>query len=251
MPQRPPRRPEPRIRPVRLSGIAVLCLSLLAGLLLTACQPTDDGGGPATTVAVTRQQPAADTIVVLGDSISTGFQTSAEAAWPNVLVQDFAQDGINVELRNGARNGAGYVEPGDGDLPFAGQADATVIREAAVVVVYGSENDVGQDLAQIGDQVRETVAVIRRRAPDAQILLVGPAAVQDNPDEGLLAVRDTIAAAADLAGAPFVDPIQLGWFKGQEDTLIGPDGDHPSVLGHEYLAIRMEKLLRPLLPTAG
>ncbi len=194
---------------------------------------------------------AASTVVVLGDSISTGFQTSVEASWPNVLVQDFARTGVNITLLNGARNGAGYVEPGDGDLPFAAQAEADVVPQAAVVVVYGSENDVGQDVTQIGDQVRKTVAVIRDKAPAAQILLVGPAAVQDDPDEGLLAVRDAIASAADATGASFVDPIQLGWFTGQEATLIGPDGDHPSVLGHEYLAAQMEGLLRPLIPEAG
>lgn len=265
-------RPEPvdvrRRRPARASRSRLLLAAAgavlaLAASVLAACQPvgtavlglgadssvTDLPTSLPTDPALPRQMPVSRAkIVVLGDSISTGFRTSVQASWPNVMVQDFARDGVGVTVINGAQNGAGYVEPGSADLPFDAQARAAVVPDADVVLVFGSENDRGQNTGQISTKAGETIAVIRDKAPAARILLIGPASYTPVIDPQLAAIRDAISGAAQSAGVTFVDPIQLQWIMGQADTLIGPDADHPTVRGHEYLAALMSALVRPLIP---
>ncbi|MDQ6752013.1 MAG: SGNH/GDSL hydrolase family protein [Actinomycetota bacterium] len=263
-------RPEPedvrRRRRAWASGSRLLLAGTvlaLAASVLVACLPggtavlglgaesivTDLPTSLPTDPALPRQVPASRTkIVVLGDSISTGFRTSAQASWPNVMVQDLARAGVGVTVINGAQNGAGYVEPGSADLPFDAQARAAVVPDADVVLVFGSENDRGQDPGRISTKAGETIAVIRDKAPAARILLIGPASYTPVIDPQLAVIRDAIASAAQSAGVTFVDPIQLQWIMGQADTLIGPDADHPTVRGHEYLAAMMSGLVRPLIP---
>lgn len=171
-------------------------------------------------------QPA-ELYLVIGESISTGYQTSVEDSWPNLLVQDFDRVGEPVTVINAAENGAGYLVPGAEGRTFDEQAKASVTSETAVVVVYGSENDIGEDLSKISDKVQLTAANLREQAPDAKLVFVGPASYDAEVDPELLAIRDQIQSGAQEASVEFVDPISDQWIMGKRDELIGPDGDPP------------------------
>ncbi|GGH94926.1 hypothetical protein GCM10007170_19270 [Arthrobacter liuii] len=58
--------------------------------------------------------------MIIGDSLSTGYGTSPEQAWPVLLAYDLGSGQQGVEITNAAKNGAGYLAttPGsDGTVP--------------------------------------------------------------------------------------------------------------------------------------
>lgn len=215
-------------------------------LTLTPGSSTADPAASAVNGS-TDSNSAAPVLVVIGDSISTGYQTSAEDSWPNLLMLDFNRSGAPMTVVNAADNGAGYLVPGDEGTTFEQQAKSSVPANANVVLVYGSENDLGADVAQISSQVELVNATVREQAPEAQIVFIGPASYERDVDPELSVIRDQIAAGAAAAGAEFIDPIDEQWIMGDRDTLIGPDGDHPSVQGHVYLAQKFEAIVAPLM----
>ncbi len=191
------------------------------------------------------------TVVVIGDSISTGYQTSAEDAWPTRLEQKMTAQGIPLTLINAAEDGAGYLVEGSGGKTFQQQAEASVPSNANAVIVYGSENDIGYQLGKINLEVEATAAAVKQRAPQADLLVVGPASYSSEVNPDLLTIRDQIKQGAQSAGADFIDPIAERWIMDDESELIGPDGDHPSIEGHIYLEQKFEALLQPLLHPIG
>jgi hypothetical protein len=81
----------------------------------------------------------------------------------------------------------------------------------------------------------------RAAAPDADVLLIGPAWPDDPVPAEVLANRDAITAAD--AGASLVDPLAGGWF-GDQAGLIATDGIHPTQRGQRYLADVIEPIVR-------
>lgn len=239
-------------------------------LLLSACGVDLPGSGSAQGAAITLKPSAGasgteasaaigsvssstsdgSVIVVIGDSISTGYQTSVEDSWPNLLMLDFGRNGVPVTVVNAAENGAGYLVPGADGMTFDEQAESVVAADASVVLVYGSENDIGEDLPQISSKVETIANTVRERAPKAQLVFIGPASYEQNVDPELTAIRDQIALGAQTAGVDFVDPIAQQWIMADRENLIGPDGDHPSVQGHVYLSQKFEAMVAPLLGVA-
>lgn len=248
---------------------AVPAFAVIAGvaLMLGGCGVELFGPGSAQTAAVTLKPgngPAdpetssvvgaagyssaeGQVLVVIGDSISTGYQTSVEDSWPNLLMQDFDRSGVPMTVINAAENGAGFLAPGDEGLTFDAQATSAVPSNADVVLVYGSENDIGEDIPQISSKVEAISAAVRGKSPEAKVVFIGPASYYSDVDPDLIAIRDQIAEGAENSGAEFIDPIAEQWIMGAREDLIGPDGDHPSVQGHVYLAQKFEAIVAPLL----
>nr|WP_246279527.1 SGNH/GDSL hydrolase family protein [Psychromicrobium silvestre] len=216
-------------------------------LLLSGCATAAGASAPITMEPSGKTDGAATTIVVVGDSISTGFQTSSADSWPSKLEQNFTAQGVALTLVNTAENGAGYLVAGSEGKTFEQQTENAIPGDTSVVIVYGSENDIGYDVSQISSQVVSTATAVRAQAPQAQILFVGPASYSSNVDPDLLSIRDRIQQGAKSAKADFVDPIAQRWIMDDEAELIGPDGDHPTVQGHLYLAAKFESLVAPLL----
>lgn len=150
-----------------------------------------------------------------------------------------------MQVVNASVNGAGYVSPGDIGLPFAAQAASMVPPTADLVIVFGSDNDLGEDPDVLDAEAVRTFRTIHDRAPSARIVVVGPPEYEPNsPDvPALEQVRDVLAAAAEKSGEVFVDPIALRWFQSDVALLIGDDGEHPTEAGHLYLADRMQALV--------
>lgn len=234
---------------VLIFGLLLVLPACTAGLgqaLQTVAAPEEATGAPKPPLLIGNGSESRP-VVLLGDSISTGYQTSVEESWPSILVRDLAQAGRPVSVLNAAQNGAGYLVPGEYGDTFEQQAVEAVRPGTSVVLVYGSENDIGQDFTGIPGQMTQIVQQVQIKAPTAQLVFIGPASYDPQPDPELLAIRDQIQEGADQLGARFVDPIAEGWIMGAKDQLIGPDGDHPSVQGHRYLAEKFEALLDPLL----
>ncbi|MBT1004353.1 SGNH/GDSL hydrolase family protein [Paenarthrobacter sp. DKR-5] len=217
-----------------------------------SAQPTRAVGAPHPARATSSAPPASlsavgDQVVVIGDSLSTGYGTSADDAWPTLLENDSKLGNHPVDIVNASVNGSGYVTAGDGGATFMSEVDEAVGPAAKVVLIFGSENDMGADADQLRKAAADTLAAARAKAPDAKIIVVGPPSYTNDPEPARLTVRDQDRAAAQEAGDAYVDPIDEHWIMGQADTLIGPDGDHPSEDGQRYLQQKMEALLEAAL----
>ncbi len=188
--------------------------------------------------------PAKERVVIVGDSLSTGHGTAPEDAWPSLINMDasLVMD-RNLSVVNGAQDGAGYVSVGDGGGDFGSQTAAWVTSDTQVVLFFGSENDIGFDPNDVRHAAETAYAEAKTLAPQAELIVVGPPAYTDDPEPGLLEVRDQLKAAAVSAGTVFVDPIEEHWIVDDAADLLGADGDHPSLAGQHYLKDRMEQLL--------
>ena len=219
------RRRERRERGALVSGTALALSAALAGAGLVSDQDEAHAAG-------------ALRVVVVGDSLSTGYGTSAAWAWPRLLSQ---QEQGRLDVVNASENGDGYLAVGVADGTFGSHAQAVITRDTSMVVFFGSENDMGEDLAELTAAAVADLTSAHEAAPDARIVVVGPTAFTDDPEPARLAVRDALESAAAQTGAKFVDPLAGNWLAGAQ--YEGPDEDHPTIAGQEQLRDEMTRAL--------
>ncbi|GAB3568760.1 SGNH/GDSL hydrolase family protein [Arthrobacter alkaliphilus] len=213
-------------------AIAIVCFSVLG--TYSACS---SDAGP--------RSAGRPTVVIIGDSLSTGHGTSPFDAWPKLVENDPGFRQFNTTIVNAARDGAGYVSVGEDGSTFGSQVDEAVTDGTRLVLFFGSENDMGTSPGETEAAAARAFASVKSRAPQADIVVVGPPSYTSTPEPERLDIRDQDKAAALRAGAEFVDPIDLGWIMNDAPDLIGPDGDHPSAAGQQYLQAKMEALIGP------
>lgn len=223
-------------------GTAAFCLlTLFAALVLTGCQAV----GPAkpSSTSTSGLLSPVPRVVVIGDSLSTGFGTGLQHAWPNLIATSPGNDAEPQQIVNAAQNGSGYLNVGFTGTTFAWQVEQEVTPEADLVLFFGSVNDLLHNPADLAPVIAEIYASARQRAPNATILVIGPPAYSTHPEARRLALRDILERAAHSAGARFIDPIAEGWLVGDLERFVGPDGLHLSVEGNHHLRDKMEPLM--------
>jgi acyl-CoA thioesterase-1 len=203
-------------------------------------------GGCASRAAATRPPPAAAAtrLVVIGDSLSTGFATPGDP-WTRQARSLFTARGQHVQITNASENGAGYVAPGDNGNVFLDLVNRAVVAQAQIVVVFGSDNDAGQP--DVAPAMAQTLQRVRDLAPAATLLVVGAPSVPADPGVDLTGIRDALATATAHVGGHFLDPLSLGWFQGPASQFVADDGEHPNTDGEQYLAQQMVDAVGPLI----
>jgi hypothetical protein len=150
-----------------LSALGLLCA-------LAACAPAADhlivheNPRQNTPIPGPFQSPAGTApkrVVVIGDSLSTGYGTSPEEAWPLQLGQEVQPGQQSLEIMNAAADGAGYIAAGEAGETFGSQIAATVNASTDVVVFFGSDNDAGQDPADLKAAVTDALSNSKTLAP--------------------------------------------------------------------------------------
>lgn len=213
------------------------------GMLVRTATPVQ----PATGATVPAPAAGVPVLAVIGDSYSSPDWAPAGPAsgWP-VLVAV----GLGLSLVNLAAGGSGYVHASASTFPSAA---ARVPAGADVVVVFGGINDQGEAQhvpANVPAAARATFGTVRRLAPAARLIVVGPQWPYTGPPPAThLTMRDGIAAAALQHGATWLDPIADGWLA--DRALIAADGHHPNVAGHRMLAERIGGQIGAVLGRAG
>lgn len=220
----------------RISALAAGAVLLLAA---AACTPAGTEGQASGDSALR--------VVVIGDSLSTGYGTSPDQAWPKLLQSGHLPNERPVQVTNAAENGSGYMVPGEYGHTFSSEVQAAVAPNADVVVFFGSDNDMGADPEELRKAAASTFAAASSLAPQAFLVAVGPLSGSQEPDPVLAGVRDSAASAAQDTGVLFVDPIADQWIGGRAQVLLGPDGEHPSVTGHELLRDKIKGILAAAL----
>ncbi|MEW1808448.1 SGNH/GDSL hydrolase family protein [Pseudarthrobacter sp. NPDC080039] len=241
-----------RIAVLGFSGLFfAFVTSVLAGCVPAAdsstarTSPRHDTSGPAPSQSPPVTRP--ERVVVIGDSLSTGYGTSPDESWPSQLSQERQQPGQQpMEVINAAQDGAGYLTAGDGGETFGSELAASVGSSTDVVVFFGSDNDGGQDPADLKAAVTSALSESKARAPHAVRILIGPLTAFEQNQADVDLILDQERAAAREAGAVFVDPIMEQWIASPDSPLLGPDGEHPSTQGQQFLKDKIKGILTSL-----
>jgi acyl-CoA thioesterase-1 len=235
--------------------VTVVCASAVLGTV-AGCSPGVDSvaqsqrsaapaqaaaPAPAGTSQATSSQPVR--VVVIGDSLSTGYGTSPAEAWPELLGADLQPGQPPVQVTTAAANGAGYLAAGDGGETFMSEIEGSLDESADVVILFGSDNDLGADPADLRTAISDTLVASKILAPHAARIVVGPLAAFDPTEDDLQVIRDQEQRAALDAGVTFVDPILEQWVPGPDSPLLGPDGEHPSIEGQQLLHDKLKSIV--------
>lgn len=209
-----------------------------------AASAADSSSEPAASAEPTSPTPPGSlpTVVFLGDSLTAGYQLAESQAWPAVLADGFAADGLPFRAVN-----AGV----SGDTSAGGLArlDWVLRADPDVVVVELGANDAlrGQELATTEANLRR----ILERLEDAgvAVLLVG---LEIPPNYGPDYARQFSAMYPRLAGeygVPLV-PFLLDRVAAEPSLNLG-DGIHPNAEGHRLVAETVAPHLLPLVEAAA
>ncbi|NMD56808.1 MULTISPECIES: SGNH/GDSL hydrolase family protein [Tsukamurella] len=188
------------------------------------------GGPAAAEPAAAPRTTDSRPIVVIGASISTGYEVPGVVAYPRMIS---AIAGRSVYLS--ARGGAGY---NDGAIAGLTRAANLAGRDPALVVVQAGSNDVGAAPAAIDGQVRQVITTVRSQAPNARVALITvfPSVRGSGPDARTTEATIVGAARAVDPSVSVISPLTEGWVYGASS-----DG-HPDAATHQKLAERVAAL---------
>lgn len=219
---RPPRRPRPaRERFGREAvGIAVLVvLALVCGGLITAVvlktqrdsaiaarEAADYTPPPLATPEPTSTGPV---VAVIGDgttSAAASGVTSAER-WTTVLAKS-----LDGTVDADASSGMGYAVKGKSGTTFV-TAAAKIPSNADVVVFFGGAADANVSSLSLAKAATDAFSTASEQAPDAKVIVVGPAVADGVSIADLTTLRNTLRSSAGIAKATWIDPIDKDWLS--------------------------------------
>ncbi|MCU1521338.1 MAG: hydrolase family protein [Arthrobacter sp.] len=251
--RRTPNRSSFRFRHWKELGFGLL--AVVAIIIAVMALTTRANGGSTSSVpapvAPETSRAAVPNVDIIGDAYVAGADQGGLGAanWTKIVGSRFYQEGAPVDMNVIGHPGAGYVVRGPGKFTFAEAATTSLRSTADLVLVFGGRNDGRQEAANMASAATDLYARIRERAPQAKLIVVGPAWVDDKVPDFITGNSQAIAAAASAAGAEFVSPLNERWFFGSDPGLIDADGIHPTDAGHQYLADKMYGLLSNALDT--
>jgi acyl-CoA thioesterase I len=177
-------------------------------------------------------------VVFLGDSITAGYGVDANQAFPALVRDALAKEGIDVAVVNAGSSG---------DTTAGGLARLDwVLRQKPTVLVVGlGGNDGlrGQDVRSSEQNLR---AIVKKgREAGAAVLLLGMMMPPNYGPEYTQQFREIYPRLAKELNVPLVPFLLEG--VGGEANLNQRDGIHPTAEGHERVAANVMPHVRALL----
>ncbi|WP_078714062.1 SGNH/GDSL hydrolase family protein [Agreia bicolorata] len=184
-------------------------------------------------------------VVFIGNSFTGGsaMDSGGIARFPSLLSAK-----LEFPYMTLTADGAGYASAGTESRTFVTLAKK-VPKNAAVVVVLGSDDDADNTAADIRAGAAETYANIHDQAPGAVILAVASPCGQSPAPKGITTARNAVRDAAQQDGNAFVDTIADKWLVAGPTGQVGADGVHPTNIGHAEMAKYLAPVLNRLLPS--
>jgi acyl-CoA thioesterase-1 len=182
---------------------------------------------------------AGQTIVVVGDSLSSGYGLTAEQSWVAQLSTRLQNEGYGYEVVNASIAG----DTSAGGLARLPRLLAQHKPSIVVIELGGNDGLRGQPV----DSLRENLAAMieMSRENDAKVVLAG---IQIPPNYGqaytraLSAVYPELAERFDVALVPFLlEGVALQPSRMQHDNI------HPNASGQEVMLENVWHVLTPLL----
>ncbi|HEX5007791.1 MAG TPA: GDSL-type esterase/lipase family protein [Hyphomonadaceae bacterium] len=225
--------------PMRLTSFV-----LAAALVLCGCGDNASSGNP-----LVSEDPSSDTstamhqnapvIVMLGDSLTAGFQLPAAAALPAALQRDFEARGVPARFVNAGVSGDTTA---DGLNRYEWSVEGA---NADLLVVALGANDFLGDLP--ADVPKRNLAAIltKAKADNLPAVLIGVAIPGEAKDEREAAYAAIYPQLASEFGVPYF-PDMLAPVAGKPG-LLQQDGVHPTSEGVEAMAGAITGFLAPLV----
>lgn len=161
--------------------------------------PADDGAAPATGASTSPAAEDGVRVLVIGDEGT--LAPDGGDAWPDLLAEDLAGDGLDLSLATAASPGAGF-----GSSPsFLAAVERHAGPSTQLVVLF--DGRLAADAAALGPATGEVLVRVDELAYDARTVVVGPLPGAAPSTAGADAVRE----AADRAGVGYVDPARADW----------------------------------------
>ena len=214
-------------------------------IALAACgQKTPDVvSGPAS--ETTEGDPSADmtqdapVIVMLGDSLTAGYQLPAASALPAALQRDFDAMGVKARFINAGVSGDTTA---DGLNRYDWSVKGT---NADLLVIALGANDFLQNVPAETPKKNLAAILTRAKAENLPAVLIGVALPGNQQDEREAAYAAIYPALATEFNVPYF-PNMLGAIAGQPNLLL-QDGLHPTAEGVEAMALDIAEFLAPLV----
>jgi acyl-CoA thioesterase I len=179
------------------------------------------------------------TILVLGDSLSEGFQLKPSEAYPLLLANKLRAAGLNFQVTNASATG-GTTEGGLERLP------AHLKRKVAIFILELGINDAfrGLPVDQIQNNLQQIIDKVKARNPNVRVVIAGMQLPNYAADDYVFAFGKSFAELAAKNGAALV-PYLLDGVAG-DPSLNLPDGIHPNAAGQRILAENVWRVLEPV-----
>jgi acyl-CoA thioesterase-1 len=182
---------------------------------------------------------AGQTIVVIGDSLSSGYGLAAEQSWVSMLQERLKSEGYGHHVVNASIAG----DTSAGGLSRLPRLIETHDPEWVVIELGGNDGLRGQPVATLRQNLAKMIELSRESG--AEVLLAG---IQIPPNYGqsytrqLSAVYPELAEQYGVALVPFLlDGVAL------DPKLMQPDGIHPNAAAQKILFENVWHVFGPLL----
>jgi len=178
-------------------------------------------------------------ILVLGDSISEGFQLKPSEAYPMLLAKKLRDAGLNLEVINASATG-GTTAGGLERLP------THLKRKIDIFILELGINDAfrGIPVDQIQKNLQQIIDKVKARNPEVRIVIAGMQLPNYAADDYVSAFGKMFTDLAAKNGAALV-PYLLDGIAG-DPALNLPDGIHPNAAGQKILAENIWRVLEPI-----
>jgi len=202
----------------------VAVLSILCAHAASSATPTSSG---------------MKTILVLGDSLSDGFQLKRSEAYPALIANKLRDADLNLQVTNASATG-GTTEGGLERLP------AHLKRKIDIFVLELGINDAfrGVPVEQIQNNLQQIIDRVKARNPDVRVVIAGMQLPNYGADDYVSAFGKMFGDLATKNGAALV-PYLLDGVAG-DPSLNLPDGIHPNASGQKILAENVWRVLEPI-----
>jgi acyl-CoA thioesterase I len=192
-----------------------------------------------TVVCLPAARGAGQTIVVVGDSLSSGYGIAAEQSWVAMLEDRLQAEGYGYQVVNASI--AGDTTAGG----LARLPRLLALHDPALVVIELGGNDGlrGQPVATLRANLNEMIELSRQAG--AEVVLAG---MQIPPNYGPAYTRQLAAIYPELAqqhGATLIEFLLENVALNAE--LMQPDGIHPNAAGQQIVFANVWRVLEPLL----
>jgi acyl-CoA thioesterase I len=179
------------------------------------------------------------TILVLGDSLSDGFQLKRSEAYPALIANKLRDAGLNLQVTNASATG-GTTEGGLERLP------AHLKRKIDIFVLELGINDAfrGVPVEQIQNNLQQIIDRVKARNPGVRVVIAGMQLPNYGADDYVSAFGKMFGELAAKNGAALV-PYLLDGVAG-DPSLNLPDGIHPNASGQKILAENVWRVLEPI-----
>lgn len=182
---------------------------------------------------------AGQTIVVVGDSLSSGYGIAAEQSWVAMLEDRLQAEGYGYQVVNASIAG----DTSAGGLARLPRLLDTHDPELVVIELGGNDGLRGQPVATLRDNLAKMIEL--SQASGAEVVLAG---IQIPPNYGQTYTKALAAVYPELAAqfdAPLVEFILEDVALNRE--LMQSDGIHPNAAGQKVVFANVWRVLGPLL----